>query len=409
MAAKKDSSKSNQKKRSTVGGNLIGDPWHYPRPDLAEHFLNRFKIAGADSGIHFFAPRRRGKTQFLLLDLAPAAVKRKYTVVYASMWDDMNRPQQALMSSLERALDAKKKRRGILKGGLSRALKGLKAKAAFQGIEVSGELEFANNPASPTSEELNRIDLMVEELAGDDRRHSLLLMIDEVQHLASKEEFSALAGKLKSLATKFRSMDVVMTGSSRTGLSELFGSDKPLHNVTHSEYFPDLDDGFVEHLAKSYAFVTNGRSLEIGKLLELFESVDRSPFYLRGVIEAMILQPSLTINDAHKRILDAVSITGRYEERWNDLRAIDKLVLDRAIKGEQLYTPESLLLFTNAIFGKMKGKQVTRGLVQSSVKRLIELHYITPREGIRGRYDIEMLGFRDWVKQKIVDDAETGK
>ena len=198
-------------------------------------------------------------------------------------------------------------------------------------------------------------------------------------------------------------MDIVLTGSSRTGPSELFSLGQPLHNVTQPEGFPDLDEGFVEHLAKAYKFVTNGRSLKVSDLMKLFEAVDRA-LYMRGVIEAMILQPNITIDEAHQSMMDGVAMTGRYAKRWSDLKLIDQLVLKKAINGEPLYNDETLKEFTKAIHGGRKGKEVSRGLVQSSVRRLTELHYITPRLGVRGRYDIEMIGFGDWLKQRITEE-----
>ena len=388
-------------RKKTPAKNALADPWHYPRPDLARHFLDRFTRANSSRGSYFFAPRRKGKTQFLLLDLAPAAVKRRYIVVYSSMWDDLNRPHLALLNSFRDALAAKKRGRGVLAGGFANALRGVKAKAAFKGIEVSADLEFAKNPIDPTSAELKEIEDLIKTLAGRDKQHSLLLMIDEIQHLASRPEFEVLASKIKTLSDKVGSMDLIMTGSSRTGMSELFQENKPLYNISFPEEFSDLDDGFVTHLVKAYGFITNGRKVNETALLRLFKSVDRSPFYLRGVIEAMILQPTLSIDEANERMMDAVSMTGRYEERWNDLKLIDQLVLMKAIDGEPLYTEEALGEFTNQVKAqKRRPKEVSRGLVQSTVRRLTDMHYMTARAGTRGKYDIELMGFREWVKEK---------
>jgi hypothetical protein len=50
----------------------LKDPWHYPRPKLAEKYLKVFDI-GLIAAQGLFAKRRMGKSEFLEKDLLPAA------------------------------------------------------------------------------------------------------------------------------------------------------------------------------------------------------------------------------------------------------------------------------------------------------------------------------------------------
>ena len=56
---------------------------------------------GIASAITLFAPRRYGKTEFLLRDLVPEAEISGYRVVYASMWASRTHPLAALNNALK--------------------------------------------------------------------------------------------------------------------------------------------------------------------------------------------------------------------------------------------------------------------------------------------------------------------
>ena len=52
--------------------SALKDPWHYPRPKLAEKYLKVFDI-GLIAAQDLFAKRGMGKSEFLEKDLLPAA------------------------------------------------------------------------------------------------------------------------------------------------------------------------------------------------------------------------------------------------------------------------------------------------------------------------------------------------
>ncbi|HMI73304.1 MAG TPA: hypothetical protein VK495_01285 [Steroidobacteraceae bacterium] len=56
-----------------MGEFELKDPWHYPRPKLAEKYLKVFDI-GLIAAQGLFAKRRMGKSEFLEKDLLPAKI-----------------------------------------------------------------------------------------------------------------------------------------------------------------------------------------------------------------------------------------------------------------------------------------------------------------------------------------------
>ena len=79
--------------------------WHYPRTELAEQYLGLLAL-GISSSLAIIAPRRKGKTLFILQDLAPLSQKKNYIPVYASLWQNINAPHEGLIAALEDAIAA---------------------------------------------------------------------------------------------------------------------------------------------------------------------------------------------------------------------------------------------------------------------------------------------------------------
>ena len=152
--------------------------WHYPRTELAEQYLGLLAL-GISSSLAIIAPRRKGKTLFILQDLAPLSQKKNYIPVYASLWQNINAPHEGLIAALEDAIAALDK-----KATFSRLLKA-KIKKTTVSNELLGkmEVEFADNPSKPTSKELAYLDQLLSMLVEKAGKKTVLLLIDEVQHL----------------------------------------------------------------------------------------------------------------------------------------------------------------------------------------------------------------------------------
>jgi hypothetical protein len=84
----------------------LKDPWHYPRPVLAEKYLKAFDI-GLIAAQGLFAKHRMGKSEFLEKDLLPAALKRGHLTAYVNLWDARKHPAPSLIAALTLALQPK--------------------------------------------------------------------------------------------------------------------------------------------------------------------------------------------------------------------------------------------------------------------------------------------------------------
>ena len=76
------------------------ESWYFSRTELADHYLKIFDI-GISSNIAIFAPRRRGKTLFLLKDIAPLAQEKNYIPIYTSFWLNPNAPHEPFLLYLQ--------------------------------------------------------------------------------------------------------------------------------------------------------------------------------------------------------------------------------------------------------------------------------------------------------------------
>ena len=82
---------------------MIRDPWHFERGEFTERTITLL-AEGPAQALTLFAPRRTGKTEFLLKDLAPLAEKGGHRVIYASFWQAPLSPLAVLLHALGVAL-----------------------------------------------------------------------------------------------------------------------------------------------------------------------------------------------------------------------------------------------------------------------------------------------------------------
>jgi len=72
---------------------------------LKTKILKVFEV-GITSYVALIAPRRKGKTLFLLNDLASEAKDSGYIPIDASFWQNMDAPHEGLISSLKEAVES---------------------------------------------------------------------------------------------------------------------------------------------------------------------------------------------------------------------------------------------------------------------------------------------------------------
>ena len=363
------------------------DPWHFPRRALAKDFVHQLDI-GLATRLTLIAPRRKGKTEFLVYDLAPAADKAGYHVVYASLWANVNAPQLGLLEALSTAVEAMRSRRSVTRSVLTAAINKVKVDA----MGIGAELEFADTPIPISSDAPFKIDRIIDEL-NSGKRAKLLLILDEIQHLGTERAFLPLAYALRTTLDRLRDVRVVFSGSSRGGIRAMFSDQNaPFFGFATEVELPDLDSDFTDFLARTFKKITN-RQINNNTLWAQYEKLDRNPYYVREALKLMALEPGLSISSAIERVLSAVADQNDYAGLWAKLNSLDRalfLAIAQNPGGGGLHSQESI-----DHFSKATGKRVSRTLVGRRLQRLNKQSLISTTK--RGSYQIEMPGFAEWV------------
>lgn len=372
-----------------MGNQKIMD-WHYSRTDLAKAYLSQF-ATGITSALTLFAPRRYGKTEFLLRDLIPAAEDDNYRVVYASMWASRTDPLMALLVAIDEALKP---------SGLSERIKSifnspvksveLEAEMALLG-KVKGGVDFAETRDQYKAGTLLQLQSKLDALIQRAKPGKVLLMLDEVQFLAKPQYEDLVAAIRTALDTRKGDVKVVYTGSSRVRLQRMFEAIKaPLFRASQTTNFPDLERGFVEFMLATVE-KTTGRQLDVEKAWQGFMAVTKSPGLFRDAIEAVIMDNNDDIVGLCHKIAERAELGAGYDETWMSYKDIDRAVVLRVISGKPLYTAAAC----KAIAEEIGLTKLTPQQVQVCVKRLEDAQVLLSKG--RGKYEVEDPGFSAWI------------
>ena len=295
--------------------------WHYPRPDLVAHYLKILQ-SGVSSHLALIAPRRKGKTAFLLQDLVPAARKRNFIPVYASLWQNTSAPHEGIEQALKETLSS------LSEGNLLTKLLRAKIRKTSISNDILGrmEVEFADNPMPATATEITRLDALLSELQKKAKKKTVLLLIDEVQHLATSEKFDPLTHALRTMLDKRQGkVKAIFTGSSRHYMYLLFHeSQSPFYHFVEPVPFPDMDEGFVDFiqrtLQKRFQITTSRKAL-----WSAFVAVDHSPYWMMKMVSYMITFAT-TLPNARHHVEAMMEATENFGEVARSLKPLDKLV-----------------------------------------------------------------------------------
>lgn len=363
------------------------DPWHFPRDEFALELVRQLDM-GLASRLTLVAPRRKGKTEFLLFDLAPAAEKAGYEVVYVSLWANVNAPQQSVLDALRMAVEARRERRSATSKILAAAVNKVKIDA----LGVGAELEFADRAAAVSGEDLTTVDRTIGQLAlGDGAK--LLLIFDEIQHLATDKAFAPLIYTLRTSLDRGREIRVVFSGSSLGGIRRMFSDqDAPFYGFSTEVELPDLGQAFTNFLAKTFLKVT-GRTIDQTSLLEHFIRLDRIPFYVREAMKLMALEPELSLAEAMERLLSAIAEQNDYAGLRSRMSQVDQAVFLEVARNPEVGGLHGQKFLEQ--LSEITGKPVNRGYVGRRLQRLVEQKLISVVR--RGSYQVEMSGFAEWL------------
>lgn len=377
--------------------------WHYPRADLAKSYLETLQ-AGLISSAVLFAPRRKGKTEFLLEDLLPAAESAGYRTVYCSMWQNRSDPLAALLTSLTNA--AKPKTFGEkLQERIFRPLKKTSLEFDAGPIDkLTAEAEFnARNTSNQAALQSlpDAVDAVVAASKG-----KVMIAFDEIQHLA-KPQFQELVAALRTtLDVRKKSVKSVFTGSSRNRLQLMFSQIKaPLFQFSQTTDFPDLDERFVDFIMNAFTQAT-GRTVAIVEANAAFAALSHTPGLFHDAVERLMkIGGSNILAVAQQVLLESRDASG-YVQRLMEMRPLDREVMRAVTERIPLYTDETRRRLAMAV--GIEGEPLTTRQVQIAVDRLVTEQIIY--QAGRGVYEIEDEQLAAWLRASpgLIDGPDDG-
>jgi len=371
---------------------MMSIDWHFPRTDLTDKVLAAYD-SGLSNTLTLFAPRRMGKTEFVLYDLIPGAAKRGYAPVYVSFWDNKDDPAAALLQAINTALTESswwERATNKLAGGRV-SLRATAAGAIEGTVEVN-----KGEPKAPDSDTLATLRTRFRSLLKKHDR--ILLCLDEVQHLATKPAFENLIFFLRTLLDENReSIRVMYTGSSRDDLRKLFSKRKAALFQSSSQIdLPELGSAFVNHMRDCYMEASKVEfSLHDG--LVAFQVLNHVPSQFRSLLEIMILNGYTDIVNTAALERDSQIEDSNYPNTWRSLKSIDQAILNWiAHGGGGLYQDHCRKFVANHL--GIDTSQVETHTIQNSINRLRGEHLSLVYQGY---YEFEDANFRDWIQVNI--------
>lgn len=347
----------------------MNDIWHYPRTELAHQVMGLFNT-GLSHALTFFAPRRKGKTEFLLKDIAPLAKEQDYQVFYFSFLDNENAQKRFIFELM-----------AFSQGKIAKAINRLSS------VEIQGfKAELQQLGADDLSHSLNAI---------AEQNKPTLLLLDEIQALAGANHHAMVASLRTALDTSKDKIKVIFTGSSREQLRQMFSSSQaPFFHYGQNLVFPDLDKAFTDHLAGVF-YRTTRRDLDNEALWQAFYQMNKSPQMARALIERMALDPSLDIATATNDLLQDTKTHQDYAPIYHDLTAIAQHLLTHIAKGQgEPYSRDTKEHLTQAL-----GVEISNASIQSAIRSLSKKGLLYKVKN--GVYEIEDAFFKDWLLSDI--------
>jgi hypothetical protein len=342
--------------------SLPPDPWHFPRGALAASVVDTLE-SGVVNAITLFAPRRMGKTQFACTDLGPLAARKGWLVAYCNLWDDKPNPAGALVGTLAAAAEPFKAGKKTGKVGVAANLGIVTANA-----EVTEEVVPRSAPAHIT-EAFNGFAHAAARHAKDRR---LLLIVDEIQHLATDRKFEPATASLRtSLERHSGRVKAVFTGSSQQGLQRLFLDTRaPFFSPGGQMELPRLGTDFVAFMVEC-ANRTFRDKASVAEATRIFESSGHSPYFLRQAITVARLR-QLPLAQALDVVVEETLNEEALARRWGRLTAVERAVAFAVMEDKPPFAIASLEELGRATGHPVKSHQVQNALLRLEREGFIE-------------------------------------
>ena len=364
------------------------DPWHFQRQDLAASVL-ALLADGPAQALTMFAPRRAGKTEFLLKDLGPLAQKKGHRAIYASFWQSPLSPLATLLHELEASLQG-----GAFDGGARPlAVWKLRFSGELLGAKAEMEIDPSTLHGKPPTDLLLYLDHLLHRVSGKHR--PTILMFDEVQELARDRNNAPLVAALRtSLDRRSDALRTVFTGSSQAGLKAMFGArEAPFFHFATPVDLPSLDEEFVDHLFRTFKKIAR-RAPQRCELLSAFDQLHRNPYFFRALVETLLLNPHLAVAEGLEQVRGRLVDELGYPNTWLGINPLQRAVAWALANGRRNLFSRSFRETTGRELGEAVPLSSSR--IQAALRKLERLGLADREAGDWALADPE---FEAWVQR----------
>ena len=169
----------------------------------------------------------------------------------------------------------------------------------------------------------------------------------------------------------------------------------PFFHFSHALDFPTLGREFTDFLAGVYRERT-GQDLDWDKLYSVFVQFDKSPMYIRAVIQDLIINPALSLEAAANARLTQMQENGNFPRQWNALSAMERLLLQSVARGDTSpYGAE----FRAKAACTLGVETVKASSVQNAVRKLLRKDLMAKDSGGAFRINSPML--QAWINENV--------
>jgi uncharacterized protein len=371
--------------------NTFYDQWFFARPELAKRHLDHL-LHGSGDPIALVGERRIGKTTYLLNDMAPYAQDNGLATVYIDLWQNQTDPLAAINYALQEAIDD---------ANLPTSTVAQRVKTPVKKIGGAGfSLEFGDDkvrtrPADP----ILLLDWLLRTFVRAVKK-PVLLMFDEIQEITRAKESERIIAALRATLTKNKPfVRALFTGSSQEELSQLFLRTRaPLYEGASVEAFPLLDEEFLKFVIMR-AEKRLSRKFTLPDATVAFERLQHQP---RLLIDAVLLAASRgdkQLRHIADEIIAKKADNPQYPVDWQSMKPLYQSLLRRIAVGADIASEEARREYATPSDGK-PAEAVSPGSVDSALRSLMKRRVVNKVGGERGRYEIDDVGFAEWIRQR---------
>ncbi len=368
---------------------MAGDPWHFERREFTTRVLNLL-VGGPGQAFTLFAPRRTGKTEFLIKDLAPLAEGRGHRVIYASFWQAPLSPLAVLLHALETSL-----KRGTFSDRVRSSALALAPtlKLSAGGAGAQAEIDLTALRGRPPDDLLLYLDELLDRVSRG--RKAAILLLDEVQELARTPGNAPLVAALRTcLDKRTERLRTVFTGSSRDGLAALFSARQaPFFHFATPIDLPALAEPFVDHMLDIFRKASR-RALPRSGMLSAFKRLNANPHSFRVLLDTLLHDPALAVEPALAQVRDRIAVDLGYPETWLALTPIQRATALALASGASRPFGRSFRQQVGSFLGE--GAPAAAGRVQAALRRLQRLGLADTHTGAWALVDPE---FATWIRE----------